>query len=54
MAKTYVYVSMSPEVEGVTGKYFDEHGKEVKSSKRSYDQDVWKKLWDVTEGLIKK
>jgi NAD(P)-dependent dehydrogenase (short-subunit alcohol dehydrogenase family) len=54
MAKTYAYVSMSPEVEGVTGKYFDEHGKGVKSSKRSYDQDVWKKLWDVTEGLIKK
>ena len=54
MAKTYVYLSISSEVEGVTGKYFDEHGKEVKSSKRSYDQDVWKKLWDVTEGLIKK
>ena len=54
MAKTYVYLSTASEVEGVTGKYFDEHAKEVKSSKRSYDQDVWKKLWDVTEELTKK
>ena len=54
MAKTYVYLSTASEVEGVTGKYFDEHGKEVKSSKRSYDQDVWKKLWDVTEELTKR
>ena len=54
MAKTYVYLSTAPEVEGVTGKYFDEHAKEVKSSKRSYDQEVWKKLWDVTEELIKR
>ena len=54
MAKTYVYLSTASEVEGVTGKYFDEHAKEVKSSKRSYDQEVWKKLWDVTEELIKR
>lgn len=53
MAKTYVYVATAPELEGVTGKYFDEHGKEVNSSKRSYDETVWKKLWDVSEELTK-
>lgn len=53
MAKTYVYLGTAPELEGVTGKYFDEHGKEVKSSKRSYDQAVWKQLWDVSEELTK-
>ncbi len=53
MAKTYVYLGSAPEVEGVTGKYFDEHGKEVKSSKRSYDEKVWKQLWDVSEELTK-
>lgn len=53
MAKAYIYLATSPEVEGVTGKYFDEHGKEVKSSKRSYDQKVWKRLWDVSEELTK-
>ncbi len=53
MAKTYVYLATAPELEEVTGKYFDEHGKEVKSSKRSYDEAVWKKLWDVSEELTK-
>lgn len=53
MAKTYVYLGTAPQLEGVTGKYFDEHGKEVKSSKQSYDQKVWKRLWDVSEELTK-
>ena len=53
MAKTYVYLATAPELEEITGKYFDEHGKEVKSSKRSYDEAVWKKLWDVSEELTK-
>lgn len=54
MAKAYIYLGTAPEVEGVTGKYFDEHGKEVKSSKRSYDEAVWKQLWDVSEELTKR
>ncbi|KYK30250.1 MAG: hypothetical protein AYK19_04730 [Theionarchaea archaeon DG-70-1] len=53
MAKTYIYLGTAPELEDVTGKYFDEHGKEVKSSKRSYDEAVWKQLWDVSEELTK-
>ncbi|MBU7045706.1 MAG: SDR family oxidoreductase [Theionarchaea archaeon] len=51
MAKTYLYCGTAPELEGVTGKYFDEHGKEVKSSKRSYDEAVWQRLWNVSEEL---
>lgn len=53
MAKTYLYCGTAPELEGVTGKYFDEHGKEVKSSKRSYDEAVWQRLWTVSEELTR-
>jgi hypothetical protein len=50
-AKTSIFVSSSPDVEGVTGKFFDKC-KAVKSSRESYDQDVVLRLWDETEKLI--
>ena len=50
-AKTSIFLSSSPEVEGVTGKFFDKC-KAVKSSKESYDKDVALRLWDETEKLI--
>ncbi len=49
-AKTSVYLASSPDVEGVTGKYFDNcHA--IRSSRRSYDVDAQKKLWEVSEKL---
>lgn len=51
MAKTYVHLVTAPEMEGVTGRYFDERGNEVKSSEKSYDKNVWKNLWDVSAEL---
>ncbi|MGD2250404.1 MAG: SDR family oxidoreductase [Candidatus Methanofastidiosia archaeon] len=51
MAETYVYLAAAPELENVTGKYFDEHANQVKSSKNSYDKVIWKKLWDVSAEL---
>jgi NAD(P)-dependent dehydrogenase (short-subunit alcohol dehydrogenase family) len=51
MAKTYVHLVTAPEMEGVTGKYFDERAHEVKSSEKSYDEKVWKNLWDVSAKL---
>lgn len=49
-AQTSVYVATAPELEGVSGKYFDKK-KMAKSSQLSYDQAVWARLWEVTEQL---
>lgn len=50
-AKTYVYLATSSEVEKVSGKYFDEDRREVRSSKQSYDRALWERLWEVSEEL---
>ncbi len=51
MAETYLYLAASPEMEGVTGQYIDEHRKPVKSSGPSYDRAMWARLWDVSARL---
>jgi NAD(P)-dependent dehydrogenase (short-subunit alcohol dehydrogenase family) len=50
-ADTLVYLATSPEVEGLTGKYFVKR-KETRSSPLSYDQTVQKKLWDESATLV--
>jgi NAD(P)-dependent dehydrogenase (short-subunit alcohol dehydrogenase family) len=47
-ARTSLKLARAPELAGVTGKYFDDDGKEVRSSRVSYDQDLQRKLWDVS------
>jgi len=49
-ARTSVYLASSPDVEGVTGKYFDSR-REVKSSPASYDDQKWRELWRASEKL---
>jgi len=49
-ARTPLYVATSPEVEGVTGKYFAKM-KERLSSKESYDDAEAKRLWDESMKL---
>jgi len=51
IAKTYVYLATSSEMEKVSGKYFDQNRREVRSSKHSYDQALWERLWKVSEEL---
>ena len=46
-ARTQTYLAASPEVEGVTGKYFI-NCREARSSAESHNQDVARKLWDVS------
>jgi NAD(P)-dependent dehydrogenase (short-subunit alcohol dehydrogenase family) len=46
-AQTSIYLATSPEVEGVSGKYFADK-KPIKSSLVSYDQVSAKHLWDVS------
>jgi retinol dehydrogenase-14 len=49
-ARPAVFLASSSEVEGVSGRYFNRKG-EVKSSKLSYDEEVARRLWDVSAQL---
>ena len=49
-AETSIYLASSPEVEGVSGKYFVNR-RAVRSSDESYDQAVAVRLWKVSEEL---
>ncbi len=49
-AETPVYLAVSPEVEGVTGKYFV-NCRPVSSSGLSYDAQLAARLWDMSASL---
>ena len=49
-AETVIYLATSPEVEGITSKYFF-RCKPVPSSAYSYDETVAKQLWAVSEEM---
>lgn len=49
-ALTSIYLASSPEVEGVTSKYFDKC-KPVPSTPITYDLDVAIKFWDISQEL---
>lgn len=49
-AQTSIYLASSPEVEGVTGKYFSA-SKPVSSSKESYDIQAAQRLWEISAKL---
>lgn len=49
-AATSVYLATSPEVEGVTGRYFDKC-RAVASSPASHDRALQQRLWSVSEYL---
>ena len=46
-AKTIIYLATSPDVEGISGKYFY-NMEPVSSSKASYDEESARRLWDVS------
>lgn len=50
-AKTSVHLAASPDVEGVTGKYFTE-SKQARSSAASHVEATQEKLWAVTQDMI--
>lgn len=52
-ARTSIYLASSPEVEGVTGKYFAD-SREKRSNTASHDVDAARRLWDVSEELVAK
>jgi len=49
-AQTSIYLACSPEVAGVSGRYFDEK-RPVRSSALSHDRGVQERLWKMAEEL---
>ena len=49
-ARTVVYLVSSPEVEGVTGKYFYKE-KAIDSDPATYVKEDWKRLWEISERM---
>jgi NAD(P)-dependent dehydrogenase (short-subunit alcohol dehydrogenase family) len=53
-AKCSIYLASSPDVQGMSGKYFNYDMKETRSSEESYDEAEAKRLWDISEQLVTK
>ena len=49
-ADTLIWLSFSPEVEGVSGKYFSDR-KEIEAKKVAYDPAARRRLWEISEDL---
>ena len=49
-ARTSIYLASSPEVQGITGKYFADC-REQQANPLSYDEETAKRLWTVCERL---
>lgn len=49
-AETVIYLASSPDLDGVTGKYFANR-RVVRSSRASHDPALAKQLWEVSEKL---
>jgi NAD(P)-dependent dehydrogenase (short-subunit alcohol dehydrogenase family) len=52
MAKTYAYLAINDEVMNVSGKYFDEKNKYVKSNKYTYDKNNIKAVMELTSRYL--
>lgn len=50
-AETQIYLCSSPEVEGVTSKYWD-NCKPIASTPESYDVDIARRFWQRSEELV--
>jgi NAD(P)-dependent dehydrogenase (short-subunit alcohol dehydrogenase family) len=49
-AEATVRLAVSPELEGVTGRYFDGQ-REARANRQAYDEEARKRLWDLSEEL---
>lgn len=50
-AETYVFLASDPELENISGGYWDENNQQVKSNAKSYNQNTWLKLREVSKKL---
>ena len=51
-AKCSIYLASSPEVQGMSGKFFNYDLQENRSSDESYNEAEAKRLWEVSEQLV--
>jgi retinol dehydrogenase 12 len=51
-AKCSIFLASAPEVQGVSGKYFNYDLKATRSSNESYDESIANRLWDVSQKLV--
>jgi retinol dehydrogenase-14 len=49
-ADTLIWLASSPEVDGVSGKYFSDR-KEIEAKDVAYDPDLRRRLWEISEDL---
>ena len=50
-AQTSIYCSVAKECEGITGKYWSDCATKT-PSKKSFDDEACKKLWDYSAQLV--
>jgi hypothetical protein len=50
-AQTSVYLATSPDVENVSGKYWEKR-KAVPSDPATYDKATWTRLWEVSDQMV--
>ena len=50
-ARTSIYLASSPDVEGITGRYFA-NSKPKASKRASYDTEAGNRLWQVSADLV--
>ncbi|MFL5591350.1 MAG: SDR family oxidoreductase [Ktedonobacteraceae bacterium] len=50
-AQPAIYLASSPDVEGVSAKYFSHKGVATNSSKVSYDESIARRLWQISAEL---
>ena len=50
-ARASIRAALAPELEGVTGRYFDKL-KEKPPSRPARDPDAAKRLWEISERLV--
>lgn len=51
-AKDIVHVALDEEYQNKTGLFYSQ-GREIKANKYAHDRDIQKRLWDVSEKLVK-
>jgi retinol dehydrogenase-14 len=49
-ADTLIWLAVSPDVEGVSGKYFSDR-KEIEAKEIAYDEGARRRLWEISEDL---
>ncbi len=50
-AETYVYLAADPAVANISGGYWDENNRQVRSNRSSYNRETWKRLCLESERL---